>query len=320
MSLIKAATRMWKSGPARAVALPPLDFARQRRRQYASATSLPSKVMRLSGALGATIHDLDLTSLNSDTAQAVRQVFLEHSVVFFRNKQREPIAPADFLKLCAHFGQPIRYPFVSGISSEHPEIIRVLKKEHETTNFGGIWHSDTSYLEIPPMSTLLMAEEVPPYGGDTIFANQYLAYETLSEGLKSVLEGLRAVNTSTKADTSKTREDRIKDSAPRALGQPDSYEAYHPVVRTHPETGRKSLYVNTAHTSRFDGWSEKESEGLLRYLHEHQVRVEFTGRWRWERGDIAWWDNRCVLHNPVNDYHGFRRSMLRVTLEGDRPR
>ena len=261
---------------------------------------------------------MDLTSLNAETIQAARQVFLEHGVVFFRPPRQQPLSPENFLKLSSQFGTPIRYPFVSGISPEHPEIIRVLKKEHEKTNFGGIWHSDTSYLEVPPMGTLLMAEEVPPYGGDTIFANQYLAYETLSDGLKKVLEGLKGVNTSTKADTSKTRENRIKDSAP-AKGQPESYESIHPVVRTHPETGRKSLYVNTAHTSRFEGWTEKESEGLLKFLHEHQVKVEFTGRWRWQKGDIAFWDNRCVLHNPVNDYQGHRRGMLRVTLEGDRP-
>ena len=288
------------------------------RRCFASVQNAPFKVTKFSGALGAAIQDLDLTTLNFETVQAARQVFLEHGVVFFRPREPQPLPPEEFLKLCSNFGKPIRYPFVSGISPEQPEIIRVLKKEHETTNFGGIWHSDTSYLEVPPMGTMLMAEEVPPYGGDTIFANQYLAYETLSDGLKKVLEGLKGVNTSTKADTSKTREDRIKDSAP-AKGQPESYEALHPVVRTHPETGRKSLYVNTAHTSRFDGWTEKESEGLLKFLHEHQVKVEFTGRWRWQKGDIAWWDNRCVLHNPVNDYQGWRRGMLRVTLEGDRP-
>ncbi len=296
----------------------PAAQQRLHRRNLTSVQDAPFKVARFSGALGAAISEMDLTSPSSGTVQAARQVFLEHGVVFFRPRQREPLSPEDFLKLCSQFGTPIRYPFVSGISPENPEIIRVLKKEHEKTNFGGIWHSDTSYLEVPPMGTLLMAEEVPPYGGDTIFANQYLAYETLSDGLKKVLEGLKGVNTSTKADTSKTREDRIKDSAP-AKGQHESYESIHPVVRTHPETQKKSLYVNTAHTSRFEGWTEKESEGLLKFLHEHQVKVEFTGRWQWQKGDIAFWDNRCVLHNPVNDYQGWRRGMLRVTLEGDRP-
>jgi taurine dioxygenase len=296
------------------------------RRSHTSRPSAPFKQRRISGALGAAITDLDLTSLTPSTIVAIRHAFLSHSVLFFRPQYPSPLSLTDFLTFASHFGTTITYPFVSGISPSHPQIIRVLKKEHETTNFGGIWHSDTSYLDIPPMGTMLMAEQVPEYGGDTIFANQYLAYETLSPGLKRVLEGLEAVNTSAKADTSKTREDRIKDSSlSSAFGgaakqQPESYEAIHPVVRTHPETSRKSLYINVAHTSHFSGWTQAESAPLLQYLHQNQVKVEFTGRWTWRKGDIAWWDNRCVLHNPVNDYQGRRRSMLRVTLEGDRPR
>ena len=258
--------------------------------RHASTVSPPFKVTRLAGALGASITELDLTSITPDTASSIRKVFLDHGVIFLRPETPEPLSSPAFLNLCSLFGRPIKYPFVSGISEETPEIIRVLKKEHETSNFGGIWHSDTSYLEVPPMATLLMAEEVPAYGGDTIFADQYLAYETLSDGLKTTLSALKAVASSAKADTSKTREDRIKDSNP--TGKPESYEAVHPVVRTHAETGRKSLYVNVAHTQRIEGWTEKESEGLLRFLHEHQVKVEHTCRWRWRVGDIAWWDNR----------------------------
>lgn len=297
----------------------PSVFLNNQRRGLATTTDPPFKVTRLSGAIGAAIHDIDLTSLDDATVSSARKVFLDNSVIFFRPKDPSPLSPEQFRSLCSLFGTPIRYPFVSGISEQHPEIIRVLKKEHEKSNFGGIWHSDTAYLDVPPMGTLLMAEEVPPYGGDTIFANQYLAYETLSSGMKKVLDGLKGVNSSAKADVSKTREDRVKDSSPSKGQAPESYEAVHPVVRTHPETGRKSLYVNTAHTARFDGWTEKESEGLLRFLHEHQVKVEFTGRWVWRKGDVAFWDNRCVLHNPVNDYQGWRRGMLRITLEGARP-
>ena len=154
-------------------------------------------------------------------------------------------------------------------------------------------------------------------GGDTLFANMYLAYETLSDGMKRLLDGLRFISSSAKADVSRTREDRIKDGARTDAKQ--VYEATHPVVRTHPETGRKSLYVNTAHTVRFAGMSEEESAPLLRYLHEVQIRPEFTCRFAWEPGSLAFWDNRCTLHNPVNDYHGFRRVMHRITLAGDRP-
>jgi taurine dioxygenase len=145
----------------------------------------------------------------------------------------------------------------------------------------------------------------------------YLAWETLSPGLRATLEDLKAVSTSTKADVSKTREDRIKEGGKEAARK--AYEAVHPVARTHPETGRKSLFVNVAHTDRFEGWTPEESAPLLKMLFEHQVRPEFTCRFVWQVNSIAIWDNRCAMHNPVNDYHGFRRRMHRITLEGDIP-
>jgi taurine dioxygenase len=219
------------------------------------------------------------------------------------------------------FGEVIEYPFVKGLEG-FPEIIQIAKLEHEKVNFGGIWHSDTSYLETPPLATMLIARETPPIGGDTMFANQYLAYETLSDGMKKLLDGLIGINTSAKADTTRTREDRdrgrIRDSG-KAEAQKD-YVGEHPVVRTHPETGRKALYVNIAHTLRFKDMTEAESAPILNYLFQHQVKPEFTCRFRWEPGSIALWDNRCAQHNPVNDYHGYRRVMHRITLKGDRPR
>jgi len=168
------------------------------------------------------------------------------------------------------------------------------------------------------MGSMLLAREVPPFGGDTEFANQYLAYETLSDGMKQLLEGLRAVHSSAKADVTRTREDRIRSDA-RTDARAE-YVAEHPVVRAHPDTGRKSLYVNVAHTVRFVGMTDEESAPLLQYVFAHQVKAEFTCRFRWEPGSLAWWDNRCTLHNPVNDYQGYRRVMYRITLAGDRPR
>jgi taurine dioxygenase len=168
------------------------------------------------------------------------------------------------------------------------------------------------------MGTMLIAREVPPFGGDTLFANMYLAYEALSAGTRRLLDGLVAVNSSSKADVTKTREDRMRDGA-RADARAE-YEGEHPVVRTHPETGRKALYVNGGHTVRFRDMTEEESTPLLGFLFAHQTRPEFTCRFRWEEGSLAFWDNRCAQHNPINDYHGFRRAMHRVTLAGDRPR
>lgn len=268
---------------------------------------------RVAGALGAEIGGIDLRTAPTDVAAAIREAFLEHLVVFFRDQD---LSPAQLLAFAATMGRPVEYPFIAGIPG-FPEVIEVAKLEHERVNFGGVWHSDTTYLAEPPMGSMLLAREVPPHGGDTLFANMYLAHDTLSEGMREMLLRLRGVSNSAKADASKTREDRI-----RSDGRRDSqdYEAVHPVVRTHPETGRRSLYINVAHTIRFDGMTEEESAPLLEFLFRHQVRPEHTCRFRWEVGSLAFWDNRCTLHNPINDYQGFRRRMHRVTLAGDRPR
>ena len=273
------------------------------------------QVKRIAGALGAEIHGLDLAAgLTETQAAQVRQIFLEHQVIFFRD---QPLTSEQFVRFAQAMGEPIEYPFVKGIDG-FPVIIPVLKLEHERSNFGGIWHSDTTYLEQPPMGSMLLAREVPPFGGDTLFASQYLAYEALSEGMRRLIDPLVAINSSAKADVSKTREDRIASDG-RADARKD-YVSAHPVVRTHPETGRKALYVNIAHTVRFDGMSEEESAPLLHYLYQHQVKPEFTCRFAWQPGSIAFWDNRCVQHNPVNDYHGHKRLMHRITLAGTTPR
>ena len=272
------------------------------------------KVKKIAGALGAEISRVDLASgVPKPLATDIRQVFLEHQVIFLRGQN---LSPAQFLGFAQAMGQPIEYPFVKGIDG-FPHIIEVKKLAHEKVNFGGIWHSDTTYLEVPPMGSMLLAREVPPYGGDTLFANQYLAYESLSATMQGLLSGLKGVSSSAKADVSKTREDRIKEDG--SAKAPQNFQAVHPVVRTHPETGRKALYVNVAHTAGIEGMSDLESAPILNFLFAHQVKPEFTCRFVWEPDAIAFWDNRCTQHNPVNDYHGFRRVMHRITLQGERP-
>jgi taurine dioxygenase len=270
------------------------------------------EVHPISGALGAEIRGVDVAEpLGDDVIREIRRAFLDHLVIFFRDQRLDPHQQLAFAR---RFGEPMEYPQLKGLP-ECPLITPVIKLEHEQVNFGGVWHSDTTYLERPPMGSMLYAVEVPPYGGDTLFANQYRAYEELSDGLRKTLDGLIAINTSTKAEVSKTREDRLRDAGAELkvlIGE-------HPAVRTHPETGRKALYVNCAHTERFKGWTEAESEPLLGFLFQHQVRPELTCRFRWEVGSVAFWDNRCALHNPVNDYHGQKRVMHRVTLAGDVP-
>jgi taurine dioxygenase len=267
----------------------------------------------VAGSLGAEIRGVHLSApLGDEVIDEIRQAFLDHLVIFFRDQK---LTPLEQLAFARRFGEPMEYPQLKGLP-ECPMITPVLKLEHEQINFGGVWHSDTTYLAKPPMASMLYAVEIPPYGGDTIFANQYAAYETLSDGLRKVLDGLTGVNTSTKADASKTREERLKSAGVEMK----VLTGEHPVVRTHPETGRRALFVNIGHTLRFKGWTEAESQPLLEYLWEHQVEPEFTCRFQWQPGSIAFWDNRCTQHNAVNDYAGFRRLMHRVTLAGDTPR
>jgi alpha-ketoglutarate-dependent taurine dioxygenase len=273
------------------------------------------QVRRIAGALGAEIEGADLAKpLGDEQAAEIRRAWLDNLVLFFRD---QPLTPDQFLAFARRLGTPIEYPFVKGIDG-FPEIIEVKKLEHERINFGGIWHSDTAYLTEPPMASMLLAREVPPVGGDTLFANMYLAYDALSNGMKRLLSDLRAVNSSSRADVTRTREDRVKTGGREAART--EYVAEHPVVRTHPETGRKALYVNIAHTARFVDMTEEESAPLLSYLYQHQVRPEHTCRFVWRPGSLALWDNRCVQHNPINDYHGYRRLMHRITLAGDTPR
>lgn len=272
------------------------------------------QIKRIAGALGAELLDVNLaTGLTPQAAAEIRQALLAHQVIFIKNQD---LTPAQFLHFAQAMGEPVEYPFVKGLEG-FPTIIEVKKLEHEKHNFGGVWHSDTTYLDEPPMGSMLLARQVPPYGGDTLFASQYAAYEALSDTMKQLLDPLVGISSSAKADVSKTREDRIKTDGRQEA--PKEYRAEHPVVRTHPETGRKALYVNVAHTAGIRGMTDEESAPLLRFLFEHQIRPEFTCRFAWEPHAIAFWDNRCVQHNPVNDYHGHRRVMHRITLKGDRP-
>ena len=270
------------------------------------------EVRPLAGALGAEVLGVDMArELDDEVVGEVRQAFLDHLVIFLRDQKVTPQQQVTFAK---RFGEPMEYPQLKGLA-EAPLITPVVKLEHERNNFGGIWHSDTTYLPQPPMGSMLFALEVPAYGCDTMFANQYLAYEQLSGGLKKTLDGLVGISSSAKAEVSKTREDQMK----KAGAELKVLTGEHPIVRTHPETGRKALYTSQAHTASIKGWTEQESLPLLEFLWAQQTRPEFTCRFRWQPGSLAFWDNRCTMHNPINDYHGFRRVMHRVTLRGDVP-
>jgi taurine dioxygenase len=272
------------------------------------------EVRPLSRAVGAEILGINLLETVSDAQIAeIRKIWLQHSVVFFRE---QPLEPGAFQAFARRFGEIIEYPFVKGLP-DFPLIVPVLKLPHEKHNFGGVWHTDTTYLQEPPMATMLIARELPPVGGDTLFASNYAAFEGLSPALQDTLRTLTGVNSSAKAAVTHSREDRVADSA-TDKGRSE-LNSEHPVVRTHPETGRQALYVNPGHTTRFVGWTEEESAPLLNYLFEQQVKPEYTCRFVWRPGSIAFWDNRCALHNPINDYHGHKRLLHRITLKGDKP-
>ena len=272
----------------------------------------------LAGALGAEIRSVDLTRLPDAGWREVHGAFLRHSVLVFRDQKLEP---ADIMRVGARFGEPCHYPFVTGLDG-FPYIFEVVKEQSETTNFGGNWHSDTTYLERPPLGTLLYAVETPTHGGDTLFANTAAAYAALSDGMKSMLNGLVGVNSAGlkhgggRHQMHKT----INSMKLHDIEQAERYAAEHPVVRTHPETGKKALYVSRSHTVSFKGMREEESRPLIDWLQQHQVRPEFTCRLRWEPGTLAIWDNRCTQHNAVNDYHGQRRRMRRLTVGAQTPR
>ena len=268
----------------------------------------------ISGALGVEVYGINLVqSLNSADVKNIRKALLDHLVIFFRNQF---ITPSQQLSFAKHFGELVEYPLVKGLDG-FPEIVPVVKFPDETINFGGLWHSDTTYLEKPPLGGILVAKELPPYGGDTLFSNMYLAYESLSKGMRNLLNDLTAINSSAKSRVTETRQDRMNSSS--KLSGNSELKAEHPVVRTHPETGRKALYVNLGHTLRFKGMTEMESAPILNFLYHHQTRPEFTCCFRWHPGSIAFWDNRCTQHNPVNDYNGYKRVMHRISIAGDKP-
>lgn len=278
-----------------------------------SAEGKSIDVLPLTGAIGAEISGVDISEpLPAETIGEIRQAMLDHLVIFLRDQQ---ITPEQQIAFVSRFGEPDIYPFVKGLE-DYPEITPVLKLPEETVNFGGIWHSDTVYQAQPPMGTVLYAKELPPVGGDTLFANQYQAYEALSAPLRDFLDGLTAINSAAKGSAAATRSDRVSDAG---TGRQEVLEAEHPVVRTHPETGRKALYVNTGHTIRFGGMTEAESTPILEFLYQHQIKPEFCCRFVWSPGAMAFWDNRCAQHYPINDYHGHTRLLHRITLKGDKP-
>ena len=294
------------------------------------------RIEPLSGALGAEIRGIDITApLDGSCFAAIHRALLDHLVLFFPDQRLRPDQQRDFAARFGSvdeepFGYPLRMPPLEG----HPEVYRIIKEPGDRSlNFGGFWHADVTYRERPNLGSVVYAEEAPTHGGDTLFSNQYLAYETLSEGMKAMLEDLSAVHTSSMPHGGEAArfpavarehaprpEDRSFAASTHARGSTKIIEHEHPVVRRHPESGRRCLYVNRAFTSHFSGMTRAESLPLLEFLWRHGERLEFTCRYRWRRHCLGIWDNRCVLHFALNDYYGQRRVMHRISIhEATRP-
>lgn len=273
------------------------------------------EVKPVAGSLGAEVFGVDLGKpLSAAVEGEIQQAFQDHLVLFFRDQQLDEDA---LLRVSALFGTPNQYPFAKGLDS-HPKITPLVKNPEDRANFGGgAFHADTTYLEKVPAATALYGLEIPPAGGDTLFANMYMAYETLSDGMKRLIEPLTGISSAAAGrvgDRKKLMNAKSKGIQLQNLDKL-AMEAEHPVVRVHEKTGRKALFVNYIHTLKFKGWTEEESEPVLQYLFRHLCRPEFTARLRWQPGTLTVWDNLASQHYPINDYDGYRRVMWRVTLE-----
>jgi taurine dioxygenase len=266
------------------------------------------------GGVGAFVDNIDLATLDEGQAAQLKSALGDYGVLFFRGQE---MTTDQHLAMAEHFGGVNVNRFFKHVPEE-PRIAEVRKEPDQKANIGGGWHTDHSYDQIPAMGSILLARETPPLGGDTVFANMYSAYETLSDGLKATLEGLNAVHSSRHVFGKGARYKERGEDLKGRLGNEDAaqQDTVHPVVIRHPISGRKALYVNPGFTLRFDGWTDAESAPLLQFLYQHASRQEFQYRFQWANGSIAFWDNRATWHFAINDYHGHRRLMHRVTVEG----
>jgi len=270
------------------------------------------EVIPQSSIIGAEIRGIDLSNLSATGHDRINQALLDHQVIFFRD---QVLSHRQFCDFAERFGPLQDYLFADGVDG-YPYITEIVKTESETESFGDFWHSDSTYLERPPKITLLYARQLPPRGGDTLFADTYAAYEDLSDGLQACLGELNAINSASVVP----RDENIYAEVKSRNSDKKDQQAIHPVIRSHDETGRKSLFVNSIHTLAFEGMTRRESLPLLHYLCARVEQPEYSFRLRWHENTLALWDNRCTQHYALNDYHGFRRVMHRIIVEGERPR
>ncbi|MDW3098921.1 MAG: TauD/TfdA family dioxygenase [Alphaproteobacteria bacterium] len=277
--------------------------------------------------VGAEIHGVDIAAGLSNTQfDTIHKAFSDHGLIFFRDQN---ISENDHIELARKFGNIDINRFFAA-HPDFPEIAMVSKDVDQKDNIGGGWHTDHSYDQDPAMGSILVARELPDSGGDTMFSSMYAAYDNLSDGFKKMLEGLNAVHSATHifgsgpvgyaAQTDAGGSDGADAKGDGRIGNSSVADTMpdviHPVIITHPLSGKKALYVNPAFTVRFEGWTEEESRPLMQQLFAECARPEYTHRFAWKPGSIAFWDNRATWHWAMNDYQGKRRVMHRITVEG----
>jgi taurine dioxygenase len=275
------------------------------------------EVNKIAGALGAEVSGVDLREpVTDEVFGEIYTAFVDHQVIFFRDQD---MSPEQYLAFARRWGDIHLHPYLKGLD-DHPEILEIVKSETDTYAFGNTWHSDQMFAPKPAKCTMLHAKETPPYGGDTMFASLYHAYDALSDGMKAMVGKLRGVNCGDgkRRNGGKSRADRYAGASGAKLKDPGDIQtdSVHPVVRTHVDTGRKALYIG-AHTQQLDGFTPEESRVILDQLQNHIIRPEFTCRFRWAPGSLAIWDNRCCQHYAIDDYAGQRRRMHRITIKGE---
>lgn len=286
---------------------------------------LPFDVVPLSGRIGAEIRGLDVRNLSDDEVAAIRRAWLHYKVVFF---PRQNINPQEHLAFAARFGQPTEgHPVIPGIK-DHPEVFEIdyTFARELYASYGDVsnrargvhWHTDVTFVKRPPLGSILRAVTVPASGGDTLFSNQEAAFDDLSPALQGFLSTLTAVHDG--ADQFKGILDAVGEGRWEGETLTKLEPVEHPVVRTHPETGARSLFVNPGFTSHIKELSRPESDALLAFLFAHSVRPEFVVRYHWQPGTIGFWDNRATQHSVVGDFGDQHRVIQRVTLRGDEPR
>lgn len=272
-------------------------------------------IERADGA-GAYVNEIDLNNpLRDHDVKAMREALGQYGVLFFHGQN---LTPESHIALAEQFGA-ININRFFGHVEGYPMIAEVRKEPEQSDNIGGEWHTDHSYDIAPALGSILVARETPPLGGDTLFANMYTAYEALSEGMQRTLETLSAVHSSRHVfgEQGSYQDGSVDVKSSMGNAKAATQDSIHPIIIKHPISKRKALYVNPGFTIGISGWKKKESEALLSFLYQHASRPEFTHRFKWRNGSIAFWDNRATWHYALNDYQGQRRIMHRITVEGE---